>query len=63
MFNTKEAELYKRITELEKDLAVEKAIQKEFRTHCQEKQEFLIKQFNKLNATKNAQKNESEVMN
>ncbi|HDR4583083.1 MULTISPECIES: hypothetical protein [Bacillus cereus group] len=63
MFNTKEAELYKRITELEKDLAVEKAIQKEFRTHCQEKQEFFIKQFTKLNTVKNVQKDESEVKN
>ncbi|PFO58548.1 hypothetical protein COJ81_11330 [Bacillus cereus] len=63
MFNNKEAELYKRIAELEKDLAVEKAIQKEFRTHCQEKEEFFIKQFIKLNNAKNVQKNESEVMN
>ncbi len=63
MFNTKEIELYKRIAELEKDLAVEKAIQKEFRTHCQARQEFLIKQFNKLNTAKNVQKDESEVIN
>ncbi|AQY37003.1 hypothetical protein P4V72_20455 [Bacillus thuringiensis] len=63
MFNTKEAELYKRITELEKDLAVEQAIQKEFRTNCQTRQEFLAKQINKLNTDKNVQKDESEVMN
>ncbi|MGR5975294.1 hypothetical protein ACT7DE_09805 [Bacillus paranthracis] len=56
MFNTKEAELYKRITELEKDLAVEQAIQKEFRTNCQARQEFLAKQINKLNTDKNVQK-------
>ena len=30
MFNTKEAELYKRITELEKDLAVEKLYKRNF---------------------------------
>ncbi|PER19501.1 hypothetical protein CN485_26950 [Bacillus cereus] len=63
MSNPQEAALYKRITELEKDLAVEKAIQKEFRTTCQARQEFLAKQFNKLNTAKNVQKDESEVKN
>ncbi|KAA0805630.1 hypothetical protein DN398_03495 [Bacillus sp. JAS102] len=63
MSNPQEAALYKRITELEKELAVEKAIQKEFRTNCQARQEFLVKQFNKLNTAKNVQKDENEVKN
>ncbi|EJS11217.1 hypothetical protein CQ058_21515 [Bacillus sp. MYb56] len=63
MSNPQEAALYKRITELEKELAVEKAIQKEFLTNCQARQEFLAKQFNKLSTAKNVQKDESEVKN
>ncbi|MGN7196509.1 hypothetical protein ACTHS9_20765 [Bacillus mycoides] len=62
MSNPQEAALYKRITELEKDLAVEKATQKEFHANLQSRQQFLAKQLHKLNTAKNVQKDESEVV-